>query len=451
MSLLRAVAWYEYQALYAKKRLTENQMDQFVIEGGRKLNGTLTVAGSRNAAIPMMAASLMGTGKTTLGNVPQVQDVATMSQLLGELGMHVSRKDTGDLELKVQNEEQFEARDALTSQLRSSICLLGPLLAKRGKAIISLPGGASFGDRPLDMHTRGLVQMGAEFRMDSGSLVGTVPNGRLQGQPMFILGSSGVPSALVTMNLMAAASLAEGHTILVGAATDPEVVDYGLMLRGMGANITGLGTSELYIMGVDKLHACHYSVMSDRIEAGTFMIAAALCGGDLKIVGAYRSHMMALIDRLSVAGVTITFEADHMIVKAGAQIDPVELSTGLYPAFPTDLQAQMMALVCFGKGMSTITEHVFPERFLHIGELNRMGAKVRREGPIAIINGVENLSGARVMASDMRGSAALVLAGLRAKGVTTIDRVYHIDRGYERIEMKLQSVGAQIRRVKEGL
>jgi UDP-N-acetylglucosamine 1-carboxyvinyltransferase len=325
--------------------------------------------------------------------------------------------------------------------------VLGPLLAKRGKAKVAIPGGCAIGDRPVDLHVRGLQKLGATFRTENGNIVGEV-NGRLKGCRMYLGGAQG-PTVLGTINVLCAAALAEGQTVLVGAACEPEVVDCAEMLIKMGAKIRGHGTPEMIIDGVEKLHGCEHRIIPDRIECGTFAIAAAITQGDLELRHCNMDHLIAVTDRLEEVGVKITRENGTMRVSSSSRPRPVEMTTQPYPGFPTDLQAQLMALLCLGDGMSVVTERIFPDRFLHVGELNRMGARVRKEGATAVVQGVQELQGASVMASDLRASAALVLAGLVAKGTTRIDRVYHIDRGYEKIEQKLMAVGARIERVAE--
>jgi UDP-N-acetylglucosamine 1-carboxyvinyltransferase len=434
-------------------------MDSFLIHGGHRLKGTVEISGSKNSALPILAACLMADGKSTLKGVPRLSDIDSMTKLVGELGCHVYRHEpanpgesdgpplNGPLDIEVQDERQCEARYDIVKTMRASICVLGPLLAKRGRAIVSIPGGCAIGDRPVDLHVRGLQKLGAQFRTENGNIVGEV-RGRLKGCRMYLGGALG-PTVLGTINVMCAAALAEGETILVGAACEPEVSDCAVMLNKMGARIEGYGTPEIRIDGVEHLHGTEHRVIPDRIECGTFMIAAAITNGDLELKHCNLDHLIAVTDRLDEVGVRTTRENGTVFVSAARRINPVEMTTQPYPGFPTDLQAQLMALLCLADGISVITERIFPDRFLHVGELNRMGARIRKEGPTAIIQGVRELQGASVMASDLRASAALVLAGLVAKGRTRIDRVYHIDRGYEKIEQKLMAVGAQIERVKE--
>src|SRR3954447_21123980 len=440
-------------------------MDSFLIRGGTRLKGKIEISGSKNSALPILAACLLADGKTTLKGVPRLSDIDSMAKLIGELGCHVYRHEpagspqsgaegqppmpalNGPLDIEVRDEKQCEARYDIVKTMRASICVLGPLLAKRGKAIVSIPGGCAIGDRPVDLHVRGLMKLGAEFHTDGGNIVGTV-KGRLKGCRMYLGGAQG-PTVLGTINVMCAAALAEGETVLVGAACEPEVTDCANLLNKMGARIVGAGTPEIRIEGVEKLHAAEHRVIPDRIECGTFMIAAAITNGELELRHCNLDHLIAVVDRLEEVGVKISRENGTVFVSSSRRLNTVEMTTQPYPGFPTDLQAQLMALLCLGDGISVVTERVFPDRFLHVGELNRMGGRVRKEGPTAIIQGVKELQGATVMASDLRASAALVLAGLVGKGTTKIDRVYHIDRGYEKIEQKLAAVGADIERVKE--
>jgi UDP-N-acetylglucosamine 1-carboxyvinyltransferase len=436
-------------------------MDSFLIRGGQRLKGKIEISGSKNSALPILAACLMAEGKTTLKSVPRLSDIDSMLKLLGELGMHIYRHEAngeslapggpslnGNLDLEVRDERQIEARYDIVKTMRASICVLGPLLAKRGKAIVSIPGGCAIGDRPVDLHVRGLQKLGADFRTANGNIIGEVPKGRLKGCRMYLGGAQG-PTVLGTINVMCAAALADGETVLVGAACEPEVSDCADMLNKMGARIKGHGTPEIRIEGVDKLVGIEHRVIPDRIEAGTFMIAAAITNGELELKNVNLDHLIAVVDRLEEVGVKIERQNGTVFVSSSRRLMPVEMTTQPYPGFPTDIQAQLMALLTLGDGMSVITERIFPDRFQHVGELTRMGARIRKEGPTAVIHGVKELEGAVVMCSDLRASAALVLAGLAARGTTRLDRVYHIDRGYEKIEAKLVAVGAQIERIKD--
>src|SRR5947209_1789900 len=434
-------------------------MDSFLIRGGTRLKGKVEISGSKNSALPIMAACLLAEGKSTLKGVPRLSDIDSMSKLIGELGCHVYRHEptegglgdgpalNGPLDIEVTDEKLCEARYDIVKTMRASICVLGPLLAKRGRAVVSIPGGCAIGDRPVDLHVRGLQKLGAEFRTENGNIVGTV-RGRLKGCRMYLGGAQG-PTVLGTINVLCAAALAEGETVLVGAACEPEVVDCADMLIKMGAKIKGHGTPEIRIEGVDRLKGVEHRIIPDRIECGTFMMAAAITNGELELKHCNLDHLIAVTDRLDEVGVKVERQNGTIFVSSSRRLNSIEMTTQPYPGFPTDLQAQLMALLCLSDGMSVVTERIFPDRFLHVGELNRMGGRIRKEGPTAIIQGVKELQGASVMASDLRASAALVLAGLVARGSTRIDRVYHIDRGYEKIEQKLRAVGADIERIKE--
>ncbi len=432
-------------------------MDSFIIRGGSRIKGTVEISGSKNSSLPILAACLMADGKTILHRVPRLSDVNSMIDLITQLGCSVKRNDpkekgglqlNGSLEVEVVTEQQCWAPYEVVKTMRASICVLGPLLAKRGRARVSIPGGCAIGDRPIDLHLRGLQKLGAEFRTENGDIVGEV-RGRLKGCRMYLGGAQG-PTVLGTINVMCAAALAEGETVLVGAACEPEVTDCANFLNAMGAQIKGHGTPEMHIEGVDCLEACEHTVIPDRIEAGTFMIAAAITNGELELRNCELDHLVAVVDRLEEVGVHFEQQGKNTVyVTSSRRLNPVEMTTQPYPGFPTDVQAQLMALLCLADGNSVITERIFPDRFLHVGELNRMGARIRKEGATAIIQGVKDLQGARVMASDLRASAGLVLAGLVAKGVTQIDRIYHVDRGYEKLEAKLQAVGANIERVSQ--
>jgi UDP-N-acetylglucosamine 1-carboxyvinyltransferase len=435
-------------------------MESFVIRGGQRLKGKIEISGSKNSSLPIMAACLMADGRTRLHRVPRLSDISTMSKLLGELGCHVYRNEPdsppayggpaldGPLDIEVLDTDKCVASHDIVSTMRASISVLGPLLARRGKATVSIPGGCQIGDRPIDIHLRGLAKLGAVFHDVDGNVVGEV-KGRLKGCRMYLGGPQG-PTVLGTINIMCAAALAEGQTIIVGAACEPEVSDCAELLIKMGARITGHGTPEIRIEGVDRLTGTEHYVIPDRIECGTFMIAAAITNGELELKHCNLDHLFAVTDRLEDVGVNVSRENGTIFCSSARRLNAVDVTTQPYPGFPTDLQAQLLALLCLADGMSIVSERIYPDRFVHIGELRRMGARVRKEGSAAIVQGVKELQGATVMASDLRASAALVLAGLVAKGTTRIDRVYHIDRGYERIEQKLAAVGAQIERVKDG-
>ncbi len=421
-------------------------MQLFEIVGGNRLKGTVQISGAKNAALPIMAAALLADGETVLENVPDLADVRQMQVLLSRLGVKTSRDERGAMHLLVEDEMNVHAPYELVSRMRASVCVLGPLLAKRRRAQVSMPGGCAIGDRPIDLHLRGLQALGAEYELINGDVV--MHAKRLKGAEIFLGGPFGA-SVTGTANVMMAAVLAEGRTVIESAACEPEIVDLGDFLNSCGARVTGHGTPQLTVEGVSSMHGAQHRVVSDRVEAGTYAIAAAITNGDLELRGARLDHLQAVADRLRRVGVIIERAETGIVVSASRRLEPIEVTTQPYPGFPTDLQAQVMVLLCLADGNSIITEKIFPDRFLHVGELNRMGARLRKEGPTVIIEGVKRLIGAQVMASDLRASAALVLGGLIAKGTTRVHRAYHIDRGYERIEEKLASVGATIRRLEE--
>jgi UDP-N-acetylglucosamine 1-carboxyvinyltransferase len=418
-------------------------MDKFIVHGGRTLSGRLTVTGAKNAVLPIMAAVLLTDEEVVIRNVPNLRDVRTMSRVLEELGVDVCFEDAC-LRLKVRDASGATAPYELVSTMRASICVLGPLLAKRGAARVSMPGGCVLGVRPIDMHIKGLNALGAGLQVRNGYVIGE--NVLLRGGEVF-LGSTFGSTVLGTANVMTAAVLAEGRTVIESAAMEPEIQDLGFFLKKMGARISGVGTHRIVIDGVGELHGCEHTVISDRIEAGTFLIAGALAGGTVEVEGANPEHLMALLHYLDEAGVVVEKEGNLLRVHGQERFCPVDITTQPYPGFPTDLQAQMLVLMTLSDGISVVTERIYPDRFIHVAELNRLGAEIRKEGAQAIIHGVGQLSGAQVMASDLRASAALVLAGLVAEGDTEIHRVYHIDRGYEGIDRKLSAIGASIDRV----
>jgi UDP-N-acetylglucosamine 1-carboxyvinyltransferase len=429
-------------------------MDAFLIDGGRPLSGRLAVRGSKNAALPLMACGLLTDEPVTLRGVPRLADIANMRRLLHELGCDARHHDDRSVALHTTESSSSHARYDIVRTMRASVCVLGPLLARRGEARVSMPGGCAIGERPVDLHLRGLEALGARIELESGDITARAPDGgRLIGARVFLGGPFG-PTVLGTANVMSAATLARGTTIIESAACEPEIVDVARLLTSMGAQISGAGTPRITIEGVDALHGAEHDVMPDRIEAGTLLIAAAMNAGDLVLEGCPLDALMALTDHLERAGATITMESgDPMraIVRLSGpeRLEPVTVTTQPHPGFPTDLQAQMMALLCLARGNSVITERIFPERFLHVAELSRMGARLFRQGPTVVVSGVERLIGAPVMASDLRASACLVLAGLAARGRTIVRRVYHLDRGYERLEQRLADVGAAIQRVDE--
>lgn len=420
-------------------------MDKFIVEGGARLKGTVELSGAKNAALPMLAATLLTDDKCIIKNVPPLRDVYTMLRIVRTLGVKADMDD-GVVVIDPRGYSNYTAPYKLVSTMRASICVLGPILAKLKHAEVSMPGGCVIGQRPIDLHEKGLKALGANIKIEHGYIIADSKN--LTGGRVYLGGKFG-SSVLATANVMMAATLARGKTVIENAACEPEVCDLADFLVKMGAKIKGQHTPILEIEGVKSLHGAEYSIINDRIEAGTFMIAAAITGGDIIIKNANIEHLGAIIDKLKEAGVKITNTKEGLRVLKTGFIKPVDVTTLPYPGFPTDMQAQMMALMCITKGISVITEKIYPERFMHISELARMGAAIIREGSSAIVKGVPRLSSAPVMASDLRASAGLVLAGLVAKGNTEISRIYHLDRGYHNIEEKLGTLGAKIRREKE--
>ena len=418
-------------------------MEAMIIKGGQRLSGKVQVSGAKNAALPIMAAAILGDGPSTIENVPKLNDVTTMCRILETLGAGVTHEN-GTVMIDPKIEGEATAPYDLVKTMRASVCVLGPLIAKTGKAKVSLPGGCVIGPRPIDIHLKGLRALGAEIEISHGYVEAKTDG--LKGREIFLGGPAG-SSVLATGNVMMAAALADGVTTIENAAMEPEVVDLAGFLKAMGAKIEGVGGHRLIITGVDRLKGTDYRIIGDRIEAGTMMCAAAATGGDLEIEGVTWEHLPALVDVLRSAGVEVGSTPTGCRASASGRLSAADAVTLPYPGFPTDMQAQVMALLATAEGTSTVTETVFTERFMHVGELNRMGADISRDGPTAIINGVEKLMGAPVMASDLRASAALIIAGLVAEDTTTLGRIYHLDRGYERIEEKLSSVGANIRRM----
>ena len=419
-------------------------MDKIVIEGGRALRGVVPIGGSKNACLPILAATILGEGPSLIKNVPPLADVDTMVQILEFLGAKVRRPALGQILVDPSTINNTVAPYDLVRKMRASICVLGPLIGKFKKAKVSLPGGCVIGPRPIDLHQKGLEALNVQIDIEHGYVVARSKD--LCGSEVFLGGRFG-SSVLATGNVMMAAVKARGLTIIEGAACEPEVVDLTEFLVKMGARIEGLGSHMLKITGVKKLNGVEHSVIPDRIEAGTYMIAAAISRGDVRIRGARLAHLVAVADKLREAGLKIQSLGDDIRVSFNGDLRMVDVITLPYPGFPTDLQAQMMALMAVTQGISVVTEKIYPERFMHVGELNRMAADISLEGASAIVKGVRALSGAPIMASDLRASAALVLAGLVAEGETEVHRVYHIDRGYENIEKKLSGLGAKIKRV----
>lgn len=420
-------------------------MDKLVIRGGKKLKGTVAISGAKNAALPLLAATLLTEETCILRNVPTLADVDTMIRILTELGKNISK--SGDvITVKSGVTNKYRAPYELVSTMRGSICVLGPLAAKRKRAEVSFPGGCVIGPRPIDLHLKGLRDLGISIRVRRGYIIADAKN--MRGNRVYLGGHFG-SSVLATANVLMAAVFAKGNTILENAACEPEIVDLIRFLRKMGAKIRGESSHRIEIIGTRRLHGCTYSLISDRIEAGTYMLAAAITKGNIFLKHAIYDNLLALIDKLKEAGMCIERKKDGIMVKYVKTLKPVDVTTLAYPGFPTDIQAQMMALMTITNGISVITEKIYPERFIHVSELSRMGAQIVLEGPNAIIKGVRGLSGAPVMASDLRASAALVLASLVAKDTTEISRIYHLDRGYENLEKKLRGLGADIKRIKE--
>jgi UDP-N-acetylglucosamine 1-carboxyvinyltransferase len=417
-------------------------MDVFRIEGPVQLSGSITVNGSKNASLPIMAATILAGGKSILSSVPHLSDISVCSELLTELGCKVTRNGDDDLLIDSTVIDNPVGDYEIVRRMRASICILGPLLARCGRAEVSLPGGCAIGYRPIDIHIRGLRELGAEISIRNGYITAEAKNG-LTGREIFMGGPFG-STVLGTANILTAATVAKGKTVIESAACEPEITDLANFLNKTGAKIKGIGSPRLVIEGVKQLHPAEYEVIPDRIEAGTFMVAAAITAGRLQLHNCRLDDMMAVVDKFRSIGVTIEATDDGCIVTRNGSIKPTDITTQPYPGFPTDLQAQFMTLLSLAAGNSVIIEKIFPDRFMHVAELSRMAADLRKEGPTIIVAGVKKLIAAPVMASDLRASAALVLAGLAAEGTTTINRVYHIDRGYEKIEERLNPVGAKI-------
>lgn len=420
-------------------------MEKLIIEGGRPLKGEVKISGSKNAALPILAATLLTDETCVIRNVPRLRDTMTMVKLLRSLGKAVEV--TGDsITISSRGYLNYVAEYKLVSTMRGSFCVLGPLLAKLNKAKVSLPGGCVIGVRPVDLHLKGIKALGAKIEIEGGYVIATTR--KLKGAHMYLGGAFG-SSVLATANVMMAAVLADGETIIESAACEPEIEDLTNFLMAMGAKIEGKGSPRLVINGVRKLKGIQYKIIYDRIEAGTYILAAAATRSSIIIKNGCFEQLMALTDVLNQAGVKVIEENGYVKVKPGHRFLSVNVSTYPYPGFPTDLQAQYMALMALTPGVSVITDKVYPDRFIHTAELNRMGANIRREGMNAIVQGVKRLYGAPVMASDLRASAALVIAGLAAKGRTEIHRMYHLERGYEDLDQKFFALGAKVWREKE--
>ena len=426
-------------------------MDKLRITGGRTLQGEVTISGAKNAALPELCAALLTADPVTLNNVPRLRDVATMRQLLDNMGVQTqTHGERGGITLQAADPILAEAPYELVKTMRASVLVLGPLLARFGHARVSLPGGCAIGSRPVDQHIKGMQAMGAEIVVEHGYMVAKLPAGRTR------LHGARIATDMVTVtgteNFLMAAALAEGETLLENAAQEPEIGDLAEMLIAMGAKIEGHGTSRIHIQGVDRLHGCTHQVVADRIETGTFLCAVAATGGDVVLRHGRADHLDAVIDKLHEAGAEIEAGkdsgGDFIRVRASGRLKAQSFRTTEYPGFPTDMQAQFMVLNCIAEGTSKVTETIFENRFMHVNELVRLGAHIQTDGKIAVVEGIARLSGATVMATDLRASASLVIAGLVAEGETIVDRIYHLDRGYDQMEEKLRGIGADIERIK---
>ena len=423
-------------------------MDKLRIKGGKPLAGSVDISGAKNAALPELCAALLTAETVTLQNVPGLQDVTTMLKLIRNMGVEAERSATvpGTVTLNAGPLSSPEAPYELVKTMRASVLALGPLLARFGKATVSLPGGCAIGSRPVDQHIKGLQSMGAEINVEHGYMLAKLPSGqtRLKGANI----TTDMVTVTGTENFLMAATLAEGETILENAAQEPEIGDLAEMLIQMGARIEGHGTRRIRIQGVERLHGCTHQVVADRIETGTFLCAVAAAGGDVVLRNGRADHLEAVIEKLREAGATVTAGDGFIHIQASGRMKAQSFRTTEYPGFPTDMQAQFMALNAMAQGTSTVTETIFENRFMHVNEMVRLGAKIQIEGKVSIVEGVERLSGATVMATDLRASASLVIAGLVASGETLVERIYHLDRGYDQMEAKLRGIGADIERVK---
>ncbi len=417
-------------------------MDKLIVTGGTILSGEIRISGAKNAALPILAATILCSDPVTVGNVPHLQDITTTMELLGRMGITLVIDEKMQVEVNASTIESYVAPYELVKKMRASILVLGPMLTRFGQAEVSLPGGCAIGSRPVDLHISGLRAMGADVVVENGYIKASAK--RLKGAKIVM----DVVTVTGTENLLMAASLAEGITTIENAAREPEVVDLAGFINAMGGKITGAGTDKITIEGVERLHGCHYNVLPDRIETGTFLVGAAMTGGKIKLKDTNPDLLDAVLAKLTETGAEITTGDDWIeLDMKGKRPKAVSIHTAPYPAFPTDMQAQFCALNAVAEGVGVVTETVFENRFMHVQELQRMGADIKVEGNTAIITGSDGLTGAPVMATDLRASASLVLAGLLAKGDTHVQRIYHIDRGYERIEEKLQQLGSRIRRV----
>ena len=421
-------------------------MDKLLIRGGRRLHGEVSISGAKNAALPELCACLLTAEPVTLRNVPRLQDVATMLKLIRNMGVKAERSDDGLLQVDASALHAPEAPYELVKTMRASVLALGPLLARFGHAKVSLPGGCAIGSRPVDQHIKGLTAMGADIKVEHGYMVARLAPGlaRLRGARI----ATDMVTVTGTENFLMAACLAEGETILENAAQEPEIPDLAEMLIAMGARIEGHGSSRIRIQGVPQLHGATHQVVADRIETGTFLCAVAATGGDELLRHGRGDHLEAVIEKLRDAGATVTPLAEGIRVQAEGRLRAQSFRTTEYPGFPTDMQAQFMALNCVSLGIAKVTETIFENRFMHVNELVRLGANIQIDGKVALVEGVPRLSGATVMATDLRASASLVIAGLVAEGDTVVDRIYHLDRGYDQMESKLRALGADIQRIK---
>ncbi|MGS2721364.1 UDP-N-acetylglucosamine 1-carboxyvinyltransferase [Paraglaciecola aestuariivivens] len=418
-------------------------MDKLLIEACPPLTGSVRISGAKNAALPILMSSILADSSCYFNNVPELRDISTSLALLQELGAEAYRQDGQSVVIDPSKINNFNASYDLVKTMRASILVLGPLLAKFGQANVSLPGGCAIGARPVNLHLQGLEQMGAQIEVDNGYIRASV-DGKLKGAHIFM----DVVSVGATENLMMAAALAEGQSILENAAREPEIVDLANCLNAMGAKVEHAGTDKIVIQGVPALNGCTYQVLPDRIETGTFLIAAAVTGGKIRCENAAPHSLEAVLDKLSKAGADITTGDDWIELDMGNRpLKSVDIKTAPHPGFPTDMQAQFVALNCLAEGTGVVTENIFENRFMHVPELQRMGAVIRLQGNSAVCSGSSYLKGAQVMATDLRASASLVIAGLRAEGQTVVDRIYHLDRGYEHIEEKLNGLGANIKRI----
>jgi UDP-N-acetylglucosamine 1-carboxyvinyltransferase len=421
-------------------------MDKLLIRGGHQLLGAVEVAGAKNAALPELCAALLTDQPVELRNVPRLQDVSTMLKLIRNMGVAAEHHEDGRVLLDAGPLNNPEAPYELVKTMRASVLALGPLLARFGRAKVSLPGGCAIGSRPVDQHIKGLQAMGADISVEHGYMVASLPVGRTRLKGARI--TTDMVTVTGTENFLMAAALAEGETILENAAQEPEIPDMAEMLIKMGAQIEGHGSSKIRIQGVERLQGCTHQVVADRIEAGTFLCAVAATGGDVVLRHGRADHLEAVIEKLQTAGATIESGEDFIRIRSRGRLKAQSFRTTEYPGFPTDMQAQFMALNCISEGASKVTETIFENRFMHVNELVRLGANIQIDGKVAVVEGVPQLSGATVMATDLRASASLVIAGLVADGETLVDRIYHLDRGYDRMEVKLRGLGADIERVK---